>query len=56
VTSSFGVSGLVPTTGMTPDALIAQSDAALYTSKRNGRNRVTMSDDAKNKPMPTCLP
>jgi len=56
VTSSFGVSGLVPTVGMIPDILIAQSDAALYTSKRNGRNRVTMSDDAKNKPMPTCLP
>lgn len=45
VTSSFGVSGLVPTVGMMPDILIAQSDAALYTSKHNGRNRVTQAEE-----------
>ena len=56
VTSSFGVAGLIPTEYASPDALIAQSDAALYKSKRNGRNRVTMPDDEKNKPIPTCLP
>jgi|TARA_B110000211_G_scaffold42838_1_gene44673 diguanylate cyclase (GGDEF)-like protein len=56
VTSSFGVAGLIPTEHASPDALIAQSDAALYKSKRNGRNRVTMPDDEKNKPIPTCLP
>lgn len=56
VTSSFGVAGLIPTEHASPDALIALSDAALYKSKRNGRNRVTMPDDEKNKPIPTCLP
>lgn len=56
VTSSFGVAGLIPTEHASPDALIALSNAALYKSKRNGRNRVTMPDDEKNKPIPTCLP
>ncbi|WP_041588504.1 sensor domain-containing diguanylate cyclase [Thalassolituus oleivorans] len=45
VTSSFGVGGLIPTEEIAPEDLIAQCDAALYTSKRNGRNRVTVADD-----------
>jgi len=44
VTSSFGVGGIIPTEEIAPEDLIAQCDAALYTSKRNGRNRVTMAD------------
>jgi diguanylate cyclase (GGDEF)-like protein len=45
VTSSFGVGGIIPTEEIAPEDLIAQCDAALYTSKRNGRNRVTVADD-----------
>ena len=39
ITSSFGVSGY-PDDGATRDGLIEKSDAALYTAKRMGRNRV----------------
>ncbi len=41
VTISIGVAGLTPDV-RTPDALIARADAALYASKRNGRDRVTV--------------
>jgi diguanylate cyclase (GGDEF)-like protein len=39
ITSSFGVSGY-PEDSETLDGLIEKSDAALYTAKRRGRNRV----------------
>ncbi|MBK1794218.1 sensor domain-containing diguanylate cyclase [Devosia sp. WQ 349] len=41
VTSSFGVASLVP--GDDIEALIARSDAALYTAKRTGRDRVHLA-------------
>jgi diguanylate cyclase (GGDEF)-like protein len=41
ITSSFGVSGY-PEDGATRDGLIEKSDAALYTAKRRGRNRVVL--------------
>ena len=41
ITASFGVSGY-PEDGITRDGLIEKSDAALYTAKRRGRNRVVL--------------
>jgi len=40
VTGSFGVTAYEP--GDTADAILARADAALYTAKRGGRNRVAM--------------
>lgn len=42
VTVSIGVASLSPTLA-TPDALLQAADEALYRSKRDGRNRVTLS-------------
>jgi diguanylate cyclase (GGDEF)-like protein len=40
VTASFGVSASVGTTALTPLALVAAADAALYRAKSGGRDRV----------------
>jgi diguanylate cyclase (GGDEF)-like protein len=42
ITASFGVSGF-PEHALDADALLRSADRALYTSKRDGRNRVTGS-------------
>jgi diguanylate cyclase (GGDEF)-like protein len=42
VTISIGVSGLGGANGLTLDKLLDQADKALYQSKKNGRNRVTV--------------
>lgn len=42
ITMSFGISSIKP--GDTPESLIARADAALYKSKREGRNKVTGED------------
>jgi diguanylate cyclase (GGDEF)-like protein len=41
VTASFGVASSLPSTAMTPEALIGAADTALYRSKADGRNRTT---------------
>lgn len=42
VTVSVGVAALVPTRDTDPDELIKGADKALYQSKREGRNRVSV--------------
>lgn len=42
VTISIGVSGLIDKDGVTLDHLLDRADKALYQSKKNGRNRVTV--------------
>ena len=46
VTTSFGVATF-PLHGLQPDEVIVKSDKALYLSKNNGRNRVTVWENEK---------
>ena len=43
VTASIGVAAMVPTAENSPEQLIGRADEALYTSKRQGRNRVSVA-------------
>lgn len=43
VTASIGVAAMIPTAENTPEQLIGQADAALYSAKRQGRNRVSVA-------------
>jgi len=43
ITVSVGVASLYPTSDDTPQDLLARCDEALYTAKREGRNRVRMA-------------
>lgn len=42
ITVSCGVASIIPDDDMTPKKLMADADLALYHSKQNGRNRVTI--------------
>lgn len=44
VTASFGIAGFVGTQAPDFNRLVAQADAALYSAKRRGRNRVEISE------------
>ena len=44
VTASFGVAEFSPSLDPSPSGLIERVDHALYASKQNGRNRVTLAD------------
>lgn len=45
ITASFGVAYLPMPGVTTPDKLVEVADQALYASKRNGRNRVTLASE-----------
>lgn len=46
LTASFGVASMQPSLSVSPDALLARVDTALYDAKRLGRNRVVCARDA----------
>ncbi|MGK7933323.1 MAG: diguanylate cyclase [Microcystaceae cyanobacterium] len=45
VTVSMGVASLIPQIGLTPTQLIQLADAALFNAKKQGRNRMIISQD-----------
>lgn len=45
VTVSLGVAVAIPSSTMYPDELISMADKALYQSKQNGRNQVTLYEE-----------
>ena len=49
VTISAGVSVAFPTTGQSPDQVIAEADHALYEAKHQGRNRVQANFDSAHR-------
>ncbi len=48
VTISIGIAGVTPSATMSVDSIIHNADKALYTAKRNGRNRIEVSDELVN--------
>lgn len=54
VTVSVGVSAFIPETDEEPNSIIMQSDEALYTSKENGRNQVTLYQNQEPQSIDQC--
>jgi diguanylate cyclase (GGDEF)-like protein len=50
VTVSVGVAARPPTSGVTPEQLLAMADGALYAAKRQGRNRVVLAPELEPEP------
>ncbi|MFQ3590481.1 MAG: sensor domain-containing diguanylate cyclase [Chloracidobacterium sp.] len=48
ITASFGVAALPSSAATTPDRLVELADKALYASKRNGRNQVTVASQPES--------
>jgi diguanylate cyclase (GGDEF)-like protein len=46
VTVSIGISCLIPTAAMSVDSIMQNADEALYTAKKNGRNRIEISENS----------
>jgi PleD family two-component response regulator len=40
VTTSFGVTSIIPTESQTPEFILAQADHAPYQAKKEGRDRI----------------
>jgi diguanylate cyclase (GGDEF)-like protein len=51
LSTSIGLA-IYPDHGATPEALLAQADAALYAAKANGRNRFSVAPPPNNSPAP----
>ncbi|MGB3672398.1 MAG: AAA-like domain-containing protein [Phormidesmis sp.] len=51
ITPSIGVAGILPKRGQSATDLIAAADAALYVSKQQGRDRITLSDTLSGYPL-----
>ena len=45
VTASFGIAGFCGGKPLALNTLVSRADAALYTAKRNGRNKLVFDDD-----------
>ncbi|MFT6266613.1 MAG: diguanylate cyclase (GGDEF)-like protein [Oleiphilaceae bacterium] len=48
VTVSIGIAGVIPSINMSVDSIMKNADKALYTAKKNGRNRIEVNKELNN--------